>query len=74
MVDHKVSLTARQQQLLRHIARGETSKDFAEKHCLALKTVNAHRERLMKAIDCHNVAEVTKYAIIHGYITLGCSP
>lgn len=74
MIDYKKVLTKRHEQILKHIARGGSSKSFAEKHKLSLKTVDAHRWSMMKEIDCHNVAEVTMYAIKYDFIQLGETP
>lgn len=71
MINYKKVLTKRHTQLLKHIAEGGTSREFAERHGLALKTVDAHRYDLMKEIDCHNLSEVTRYAIKFGFISLG---
>lgn len=71
MVTYKKILTKRHEQLLKHIAKGGTNKEFATKYNLSLKTVDAHRWGMMKEIDCHNIAQVTQYAIKHGFIELG---
>ena len=74
MKEHKATLTKRHEQLLKHIANGGSSKDFAEKYKLSPKTVSTHRLAMMKEIDCHSVSEVTRYAIKFGYIDLGPLP
>jgi DNA-binding NarL/FixJ family response regulator len=74
MIEHKITLTKRQEQMLKHIANGGTCKDFAEKYKVALKTAEAHRYDMMRQIDCHNMAQVTRYAIKFGFIDLGETP
>lgn len=74
MIDFKKELTPRQRQLLRHIARGGTNREFAQVHNLSVKTVEAHRWNLMRVIDCHNMSQCTFYAIKFGYIDVGTSP
>lgn len=74
MLERKATLTKRCEQLLKHIANGGSSKDFAAKHNISMKTVDTHRCYLMREIDCHNVSEVTRYAIKFGYIVLGEPP
>jgi DNA-binding NarL/FixJ family response regulator len=74
MVQFRKKLTLRQRQLLRHVARGGTTKQFAKLHNISFRTADEHRYRLMKAIECHNAAECTMYAIKFGYIELGGQP
>lgn len=68
MVEVKKDLPPRQRQLLRHIARGGTSREFAALYGISYKTTETHRYELMKTIDCHNTAQCTYYAIKFGFI------
>jgi DNA-binding NarL/FixJ family response regulator len=60
--------------MLIFIASGRQTKDFAKHYGVAVKTAEQHRYQLMKNIDCHNVAQCTKYALIHKYISLSNTP
>jgi DNA-binding CsgD family transcriptional regulator len=71
VLEHKITLTKRQLQLIKHICNGGSTRSFAERFNLSIKTVEAHRYTLMQQIDCHNVAQVIKYAIKFGYCKLG---
>ena len=63
-------LGARERQVLQVIAEGYTSKEIAERLHLAKSTVEVHRRNIMRKLDLHSVAELTKYAIRNG-ITSG---
>ncbi|HRP24466.1 MAG TPA: response regulator transcription factor [Thauera sp.] len=59
-------LTARERQVLQLIAEGYTSPRIAERLHLAPSTVEVHRRNIMRKLDLHNVAELTRYAITNG--------
>lgn len=63
-------LTNREKEVLKMIAEGFSTKKIAEALNLSSKTVGAHRENLMKKLDLHNVAQLTRYAIQKGLISL----
>lgn len=56
-------LTPREREILQLIAEGYTSKQIAEILVISVKTVQAHRNRLMQKLDLHNRGELIKYAI-----------
>ncbi|MDX2469409.1 MAG: response regulator transcription factor [SAR324 cluster bacterium] len=64
-------LTQREREVLRLIAEGFSSKEIANKLSISAKTIGAHRENLMKKLNLHNVASLTRYAIQRGLIDLG---
>ncbi|MER2625083.1 MAG: response regulator transcription factor [Accumulibacter sp.] len=59
-------LGARERQVLQMIAEGRTSPEIAESLHLAPSTVDVHRRNIMRKLDLHSVAELTKYAIRTG--------
>ena len=63
-------LTNREKEVLKLIAEGLSTKKIADSLNLSSKTVGAHRENLMKKLDLHNVAQLTRYAIQKGLILL----
>ena len=65
------SLTARERQVLQLIAEGLTSVQIAERLHIAASTVEVHRRNLMRKLDLHNVAELTRYAITSGISPTG---
>jgi two-component system NarL family response regulator len=56
-------LTSREREVLQSLAEGNTSAEIAERLFLATSTVEVHRRNIMRKLDLHNVAELTKYAI-----------
>lgn len=63
-------VTARERQVLQLIAEGHTSARIAERLHLAPSTVEVHRRNIMRKLDLHSVAELTKYAIRNGITTV----
>ncbi|NTV50410.1 MAG: response regulator transcription factor [Geobacteraceae bacterium] len=63
-------LTAREQQVLRMVAEGMTSREIATKVNLTIKTVENHRANLMKKLNVHSKMELVKYAAKLGLIDL----
>jgi two-component system NarL family response regulator len=59
-------LTTRERQVLQLISEGHTSARIAERLHLAPSTVEVHRRNIMRKLDLHSVAELTKYAIRSG--------
>lgn len=59
-------LGTRERQVLQLIAEGHTSPEIAKRLHLASSTVEVHRRNIMRKLDLHSVAELTKYAIRNG--------
>lgn len=59
-------LGRREREVLQLLAEGHTSPEIAEKMYIAASTVEVHRRNIMRKLDIHNVAELTKYAIRNG--------
>lgn len=62
----RVRLSPRQRQILALIARGRPNKAMAQELGITLKTVEFHRAELIRRLDLHDVASLTRYAIEHG--------
>ena len=62
-------LTPRQREVLQLIAEGSTTKVIARKLGISVKTAESYRAELMEALDIHDVAGLTRYAIRTGLIT-----
>lgn len=65
------NLTCREREVLMHIAEGLSNKEIASQLGVGVRTVETHRERIMRKLDIHSIAGLTKYAIARGLITLG---
>jgi DNA-binding NarL/FixJ family response regulator len=63
-------LTPRQREVLQLIAEGHTTKAIAAKLDISVKTAEAYRSELMKALDIHDIASLTRYAIRAGLVSL----
>lgn len=64
------NLTRRQREVLQLIAEGATIKRIADALCISPKTAETHRYAIMKELDLHTTAELTRYAIQQGIISL----
>jgi DNA-binding NarL/FixJ family response regulator len=61
-------LTPREGQVLQLIAEGNSSKRIAETLFISSKTVGKHRTQLMRKLNIHSTAGLTRYAIARGVI------
>jgi len=61
-------LSCREAEVLQLIAEGKASKQIAAELSLSKKTVENHRQRLMKKLNIHDIASLTRYAIAKGFI------
>jgi DNA-binding NarL/FixJ family response regulator len=61
-------LTNRQQQVLRLVAEGSSTKQVAGKLGLSAKTVEAHRGAIMSRLGIHDLAGLVRFAIRAGLI------
>jgi two-component system response regulator NreC len=62
-------VTERERQVLSRIASGRTNKAVARELTLSVKTVEKHRANLMRKLDLHNSADITRFALGYGLIT-----
>lgn len=60
------SLTAREREVLTLVAEGRTSKQVATTLGISPRTVEAHREALMRKLDIRTVAGLTRFALEAG--------
>jgi two-component system response regulator NreC len=61
-------LTDREQEVLTHLAEGESNQEIAEALVISPKTVARHRENIMRKLNLHSRAELVRYAIRKGII------
>jgi len=64
------TLTPREREVLQLIAEGKPVKEIAAALYVSHKTVEKHREQIMRKLKAHSVAELTKYAIREGLTPL----
>jgi two-component system NarL family response regulator len=60
----------REEQVLRQIADGYSSKEIARNLLIAPSTVEVHRRNIMRKIGLHKVADLTRYAIRHHMVSV----
>ncbi|HTR82187.1 MAG TPA: response regulator transcription factor [Bacteroidota bacterium] len=65
-----LKLTKREEEVLRLISQGLTSKGIADKLSLSVSTINTHRTNLMQKLDIHETAGLVRFAIQHGFLDL----
>lgn len=68
--DPLTRLSTREREVLVEIAEGKSNKEIAMRLNIGVRTVETHRERIMRKLDIHSVAGLTKFAITHGMVSL----
>ena len=63
-------LTAREREVLQLIAEGLKTKDIATRIHVSIKTVETHRQQMMRKLNAKSVAELTKIALREGLTSL----
>ena len=64
------NLTDREREMLKLVAEGYTAKEIADMLVISLRTVETHKTNLMKKLNIHNKADLIRFAIRKGIITL----
>ena len=61
-------LTDREREILQLVAESHSTKEIASKLGISVKTVDNHRTNLMRKLNLHDVASLTRYAVDIGLI------
>ncbi|MCP9469983.1 MAG: response regulator transcription factor [Nitrospira sp.] len=64
------ALTPRQREVLQLVAEGKSAKAIASILNISVKTVEFHKARIMEDLGLHSTADLTRYAIAEGLISL----
>lgn len=64
------TLGRRELEVLQLLAAGKTSAQIAEELGIATGTVEVHRRNIMRKLDLHSVAQLTKFAIREGLTSI----
>jgi two-component system nitrate/nitrite response regulator NarL len=67
-------LSEREREVLALIAAGKSNKEIAMQLGIGVRTTETHRERIMRKLDIHSVAGLTKFAIANGISSLEEEP
>jgi DNA-binding NarL/FixJ family response regulator len=71
---HPAQLSNREREVLVAIAEGLSNKEIASRLGVGVRTVETHRERIMRKLNIHSIAGLTKFAIAKGLVTLPKDP
>ncbi len=64
------ALGRREKEVLKLIAEGQRSAAIATRMGISVATVEAHRRNILRKLQLHSAADLTRYALRHGLITL----
>lgn len=64
------NISEREQEVLKLLASGHTNRETADKLFISVRTVDSHRNHIMKKLNIQNTAELVKYALRKQLITL----
>lgn len=64
------SLSSREKEVLQLLTEGKNAREVADRLGVSIKTVQTHRRNIMEKLDLHNLADLTKYAIRIGLISI----
>jgi DNA-binding NarL/FixJ family response regulator len=64
-------LSSRETEVFQLIAEGQANKQIATELGISIKTVEKHRDHLMRKLDIHDTAGLTRHAIATGLIECG---
>jgi DNA-binding NarL/FixJ family response regulator len=67
----RATLTNRERQILQMVARGQSTKEIAVSLGISAKTADNHRTNLMRKLNLHDVARLTRHAIESGLLEEG---
>ena len=64
-------ISERERQVLRLIVDGAANKGIADTLNISIRTVEKHRQRMMKKFDLHKATELVRFAITRGIVNIG---
>jgi two-component system, NarL family, nitrate/nitrite response regulator NarL len=71
---HTGQVSAREREVLIAIAEGLSNKEIACRLGVGVRTVETHRERIMRKLNIHSIAGLTRFAIAKGLVPLQKEP
>jgi DNA-binding NarL/FixJ family response regulator len=67
---HLSLLANNEKEILVELTEGFTNREIANRLGLSVRSVGAHRERLMRKLGLRGVARLTRFAVVHGLVAL----
>ncbi|HZS35345.1 MAG TPA: response regulator transcription factor [Polyangia bacterium] len=58
-------LTRREREVFQLLVRGQHNQGIADRLSIAVKTVETHRQRILKKLDCHSIVDLVLFATRH---------
>lgn len=71
VIPQDVSLSDRETEVLRLIARGHSNKEIANQLRISVRTVETYKTRLMEKLDLRSRADIVSYALQQGWLQEG---
>ena len=68
------TLSQREKEILKLIAEGHKNKEIAELLFISIKTVEKHRDNIMKKLDLHSTLALAKFALENGLVESDAGP
>lgn len=70
VINYKQVLTITEQEILKEMALGRTTKEIASIRFVSAHTIMTHRKNIFRKIEVNNVHEATKYAMRAGIVDM----
>lgn len=64
------AISRREREVLTAVAKGQSNKEIAAALGVSVRTIETHRERVMRKLNLHSVAALTKFAVAQGLVPL----
>ena len=65
-----IQFSSREREVLQLIAEGYNSEEISSKLFISVKTVSSHRRKIMEKLDTNNIADLIKFALREGLISI----
>ncbi|MDY0102294.1 MAG: response regulator transcription factor [Lentimicrobium sp.] len=62
------SLTPREIEIIQHLCNGYSAKEVGDKLNVSFRTIETHRNNILRKLGFSNTAELIKYAVKHGIV------
>ncbi len=69
-LETKIALSKRELEILELFAEGKSSREIADVLFISIKTVGTHKQHILKKLDLKTNADMVKYALREGLISL----